>query len=139
MKHLEKLKICNWALLIFCLLILTSSIQLEATGSRGLLPVWLHVFIGLLFSLLVILHIYLHFKWCNWFARFNKLKKPVTRILWYLFLATIILCIATFIHWLISNHHSILGGVHGKIGFLMLAVGIGHILKRIKFFKTSKK
>lgn len=134
MKQAQKLKLCNWTLLIFSVLILASAIQLEASGSRGIVPVWLHVVLGIIFSALVIVHVYLHFKWKNWFVRFNKLKKPVTRILWYLFLATLITGIATFVHWLVTWQHSVLGGVHGKIGFVMMAVAIGHIIKRIKFF-----
>ncbi|MDE7440620.1 MAG: hypothetical protein K2M69_00430 [Muribaculaceae bacterium] len=139
MKSAEKLKICNWSLLVSGILILASSIQLEATGSEGIFPIWLHVALGIIFSALVFTHVYLHFKWNNWFKRFQKLKKPVTRLLWYLFLLTLALGIAAFVHWTTTYDHSPLGGVHGKIGFLMMAVAIAHTIKRIKFFKSSKR
>ena len=102
MKFLAQLKICNWSLLIASVMMLASSIQLEATRSRSALFVGIHVFIGLIFCVLVLSHVYLHFKVSNWFLKFNKLKKTVTRILWYIFLLTIILGLATLIHWLIT-------------------------------------
>ncbi len=135
MNQLQKLKFCNWSLLVFCLGIFASGIQLEATGSRGIGAVWVHVFVGLVFSGLVFWHVYLHFKRGNWFKRFQKLKKPVTRILWYLFLLTLFLGVAAFIRWLSFQGHSVLGGVHGKIGFIMMMFAIAHLIKRIKFFR----
>ena len=138
MKFLAKLKICNWSLLIASVMMLASSIQLEATRSRSALFVGIHVFIGLIFCVLVLSHVYLHFKVSNWFLKFNKLKKTVTRILWYIFLLTIILGLATLIHWLITDNHSPLGGIHGKFGLLMFAVAIVHIVKRLYFFKNNR-
>lgn len=139
MKTTTKLKICNWSLLITSLLILVSSIQLEITGNRSALFLWGHVIIGVIFVVLVLSHIFLHFKATNWFLKFNKIKKPVTRILWYIFLLTIILGIATLIHWLITYSHTALGGIHGKFGFLMILFAIGHTIKRLYFFKPKKK
>lgn len=139
MKQSDKLKICNWTLLIFSALILISGIQLEATGSRGIMSVWVHALIGLIFSGLVMLHVYLHFKWKNWFSLFNKIKSPVTRILWYAFILTFVLGIAAWKRWIVEGQHSVLGGVHGKIGFLLMAIAICHIIKRIKFFKSRTK
>ena len=75
MKFLAKLKICNWSLLIASVMMLASSIQLEATRSRSALFVGIHVLIGLIFCVLVLSHVYLHFKVSNWFLKFNKLKK----------------------------------------------------------------
>lgn len=101
------------------------------------MPVILHVVVALPFMCLIIRHIYLHFQWKKWLTKFSKLKGP-TRILWWLYLLTFLSGIATFIHWLIENEHSPLGGIHGKIGFLMIAFAIGHTIKRLKFF-TNKK
>ncbi len=139
MKQLKKLKICNWTLLIFGILILSSGIQLEATGSSGILPVWIHVIIGLIFSGLVFFHIYLHFKWKNWFSMFNKIKSRVTRILWYAYVITFVLGVIAWIRWMAVGQHSVLGGVHGKIGFIFIALAIGHTVKRVKFFKNRAK
>ncbi|MBO4966041.1 MAG: hypothetical protein J6C81_07240 [Muribaculaceae bacterium] len=71
----------------------------------------------------------------NWFRKFSKIKSPVTRILWWLFLITVLSAIVALVHWLGTYAHSPVGGVHGKIGFLMIAVAIGHTIKRIKFFR----
>ncbi len=139
MSKAKKLRICNWTLLIFSIFTLASSIQLEATGSNGFVPVWIHVITAIIFSLLVFYHIFLHFKWSNWFSMFPKLKSPVTKILWWLYLMTTVLGIISLFQWVIHSTHSHIGGIHGKFGFVMLAVALGHTLKRIKFFQTRKK
>lgn len=137
MTKARKLKICNWSLLVSAILILVSSIQLEATGSRGEISVWIHIILALVFTFLAGWHIWLHFGWSDWFVRFHKIRKPVTRILWYLLLLTVILGVAATIMWIGSQTHSPLGGVHGKVGFLMILVAIGHTVKRIKFFRAK--
>ncbi len=134
-KKIVKLKICNWTLLVLTIAILISGIQLEATQSSGIVAVWIHIVIGVLFMALVGYHIFLHFGERNWFSLFAKQKSPVTRILWWLSLLTLITGIIAVIHWLATFTHSIIGGIHGKLGFLMIIFSIGHICKRIKFFK----
>lgn len=134
MNKLKRLKICDWILAVLLPIVLASSVQLEATSSRGILPVILHVIVGLPFLCLIIWHIYLHFKWAKWLVKFRKLKVP-TRILWWLYILTFVSGLAAFIHWLIDNGHGPLGGIHGKIGFLMIAFAIAHTIKRIKFFR----
>ncbi|MDE5749736.1 MAG: hypothetical protein K2H87_03080 [Duncaniella sp.] len=136
MTKAERLKICEWALAILLPIVLASSIQLEATSSRGDGPVILHAIVALTFMCLIIRHIYLHFQWKKWLPKFSKLKFP-TRILWWLYVLTFLSGIATFIHWLIENEHTPLGGIHGKIGFLMLGFAIAHTIKRIRFFKRK--
>ena len=137
MTKAKKLKICDWTLAILLPIVLASSIQLEATSSSGFFPVIFHIIVALPFMCLVVWHIYLHFHWKKWLTKFSKLKVP-TRILWWLYVLTFISGVATLIHWLLSNEHSPLGGVHGKIGFLMIAFAIGHTIKRLKFFKKKK-
>ncbi|MDE6534673.1 MAG: hypothetical protein K2K82_01540 [Muribaculaceae bacterium] len=133
----QKLKVCDWVLAVLLPLVLASSLQLEATSSRGLWPVIFHVVVAGAFMGLIIRHIYLHFQWKKWLTKFGKLKVP-TRILWWLYFFTFASGVATFIHWLTVNQHGPLGGVHGKIGLLMLAFAIGHTVKRIKFFRRKK-
>ncbi len=137
MTKAQKLKICDWSLAILLPIVLVSSIQLEATSSGGVVPVIFHIIIALPFMCIIVWHISLHFQYRKWFTKFSKVKVP-TRILWWLYILTFISGVATFIHWLIENEHSPLGGVHGKIGFLMIAFAIGHTIKRIKFFKKKK-
>lgn len=134
MKKIIKLKACNWNLLVFTVAILVSGIQLEVTGSEGLIPVWIHIALGLVFMGLVVYHIYLHFGASNWFKRFNLQKKPVTRILWWLAILTFVTGIIAALHWISSYTHSPLGGIHGKLGFVMIILSFAHIIKRFKFF-----
>ena len=132
----QKLKVCDWTLAILLSIVLASSIQLEATSRSGSLPVIFHLIVALPFMCLVVWHIFLHFQWKKWLTKFSKLKVP-TRILWWLYILTFISGIAAFIYWLIENDHSALGGMHGKIGFLMIAFAMGHTVRRIKFFKKK--
>ena len=139
MKKITKLKICNWSLLAFTFAILISGIQLEATHSIGLTSVWIHILIGVLFIGMVAYHVYLHFGRCNWFSKFRKQKSQVTRILWWVALVTLVSGVAAMIHWITTFTHAPIGEVHGKFGFLMIILSIGHIAKRIKFFRSKKK
>lgn len=135
MNKAQKIKICDWTLLIVTPIILASSIWLEATGSRGIVAVWLHIVIGAGFFALTVWHFHLHLGKLGWIARFKALKSRVTKILTILALLTLLTAIVATVHWLVSFTHSGIGAWHGKIGFLMLAVAIGHTVKRFKFFK----
>lgn len=137
MKKTVKLKICNWTLVVLAILTLVSSIQLEASGDARLVPVWFHIIIATFFSIFIIYHIELHFLWKNWFTKFSKLKSPVTRVLWWLFIFTALTGLISFCLWIGSPAHYHIGAVHGKIGFVMIAVAVGHTLKRIKFFQRK--
>lgn len=135
----KKLKICDWLLLVATVVMLASSIQLEATGSRAVVWVCLHIIVGCLFFANIIWHLYLHFGWKLWLQRLRKQKSPVTRLLAVFGLLTLISAIVASAHWIGSWTHSSLGGVHGKIGFVFVAIAIGHTAKRIKFFKNKRK
>lgn len=135
MNKAQKIKICDWALLAVTPIILVSSIWLEATGSRGIVAVWLHIILGIIFFTLIGWHFYLHLGKLGWIARFKSLKSRVTKILTILAMLTLLTSIIATVHWLVSFTHSGIGGWHGKIGFLMLAIAIGHTTKRFKFFK----
>lgn len=139
MKKITKLKTCNWSLLALIVAILISGIQLEATHSVGMTSVWIHIVIGVLFMGIATCHVYLHFGKSNWFLKFRKQKSQVTRILWWVALVTLVSGVAAMIHWVTTFTHAPIGGVHGKLGFLMIILSIGHIAKRIKFFRSKKK
>lgn len=87
---------------------------------------------------LIIRHIYLHFQWKKWLLKFSKLNIH-TRILWWLYVLTFLSGLAAVIHWALDNEHSPLGGIHGKIGLLMIAFAIAHVAKRYKFYKRKPK
>lgn len=134
-----KVKLCDRLLLVTATLMLASSIQLEVTGSRIILWVWLHIVIGYCFFANIIWHLYLHFRWKSWIQKLSKQKSPVTRWLAIFALLTIISAIVAFFHWVGPYTHSSLGGLHGKIGFVFLLLAIVHTVKRIKFFHSKKK
>lgn len=133
MTKARKLKICDWSLLIATLLMLASSVQLEA-----FLPavrwVWVHIALGCAFFALIVWHIYLHFGWKVWFRKFRKQKSPVTRWLALFGLLTVVSAAVVMVHWVVSFAHSPIGGVHGKIGFVFLILAVGHTIKRLRFF-----
>lgn len=135
MKKHQKIKNCDRLLLISTPFILASSIWLEATGSRGIVPVWLHLVLGIVFFVLTGWHFYLHLGKLGWISRFRTLKSRVTKILSILALLTLLTAVIATMHWLVSLTHSGIGAWHGKIGFLMLAVVIGHTVKRFTFFR----
>ena len=135
MNKRQQLKFCDWTLLFLMIVTLASSIQLEASDSRSTTFVWLHAIIASVFIGFVVYHIKLHFGWNSWFFKFSKLKSSVTRLLWWITLITIISAIVAFIHWITTFTHSPIGGVHGKIGFLMILFAIIHTIKRAAFFK----
>lgn len=135
MKKAIQLKVCNYTLLFLTLAALASGIQLEATHSQGICPVWLHIAVCLAFIATVVWHLYLHFKWNAWIKRLRSQKSHVTKWLAIFGIMTFITAIITFIHWGTTYEHSPIGGVHGKLGFVFIALSIGHTIKRIKFFK----
>lgn len=131
----KRLKICNIALVLLSITILTSSIQLEATHSSGIVWVWLHIIIGTTFMAMIIWHLYLHFQWRSWIRKLRRQKSPVTHWLVIFGLLTLLTGIATFVHWLPTRLHSPIGAIHGKIGFLFIALAIAHTIRRISFFR----
>ena len=66
------------------------------------------------------------------FARFAKNRNMLTRVLWWTFLLTVVTGFAATVGWLDGFNHSTLGGVHGKIGFLMVALGIVHAVRHLR-------
>lgn len=138
MKKITRLKICNWSLLFLSVAILISGIQLEATHCMGQTSVWIHIAVGLLFMLISACHIFLHFGYSNWLAKFHRQKSHATRILWWVALVTLISGVIATFHWTSTFSHAPIGGVHGKFGFLMMIISAGHICRRLKFFKGKK-
>lgn len=130
----KKLKICNIALLALSVLMLVSAIQLEVTGGRSVAFVWLHIVSGILFASNIGWHIQLHYRWRNWL---KMLWKRTAVIKWLT--ATGILTLLSGLwatgEWFVMQHHSYVGAVHGKIGFLMMVFVVIHIIRKIKFYR----
>lgn len=137
----EKLRTCDIALLIVAVLVLLSSVQMEATAGRPFYGVpfeaymAVHVVSAVAMMLLVGYHLYLHFGWKKWAEKLRKTPKPATRVLAVFALLTLITGLAALVMLLIHMRHTPFGGVHGKIGFVMLAIAAGHTVKRANRFK----
>ena len=132
--------ICNWSLLVLATLILVSGIQMEASFGADFLgisfPVYMvfHVLVALLMTAAVIWHIWLHFSWKEWVKRFSSLKRTDTKILAVMSALALVSGIAALLVLLFNGmQHNGVGGVHGKIGFGFVALGIYHIIRRIRF------
>lgn len=137
---LKPLKICDRALLVLTLLILASSLQLEITAGATPLWVWLHMALGTLFLLLILRHLYLHFRWTNWWTRLVA-SRPTRRPLRWLTITGLLLLLSAIVaalHWLAAPVHSFPGALHGKIGFLFLILLIPHILRHRRFYLPRK-
>lgn len=127
MNKIAKMRSCDWTLIALTIVTLASSVQLEATGSLSIIWVWLHILIATLFIVLIGWHLFLHFKWKNWFNKLWRQKSPVTRWLGIFYFLTILSAIVALCHWLGTYTHS-----HGKNGFIFIAIAIGYTVKRIK-------
>ena len=132
--------ICNWSLLVLATLILVSGIQMEASFGADFLgisfPVYMvfHVLVALLMTAAVFWHIWLHFSWKEWVKRFSSLKRTDTKILAVMSALALVSGIAALLVLLFNGmQHNGVGGVHGKIGFGFVALGIYHIIRRIRF------
>lgn len=134
MRTLTKLRLCDWLLLIMTLAVIASAIQLEILSGTSAAWVWVHIILCLFFMGMCAWHIQLHFHKSNWFAKIRKQKSPVTRLLWWMSLLTLLTGIIASIRWIVTDAHGPIGAVHGKIGFLMVILAVGHLLKRKKFF-----
>ena len=142
MEKKTQFRICNWSLLVLAILMLASGIQMEATAGANFLgisfPVYMvfHVLVALLMTAAVIWHIWLHFSWKEWVKRFSSLKRTDTKILAVMSALALVSGIAALLVLLFNGmQHNGVGGVHGKIGFGFIALGIYHIIKRIRFYK----
>lgn len=129
MTGIRKLKICDRGLLLMLVVMSASAIQLESTGSSGILWVIIHMILGAIFIALIVWHIFLHFRWCGWGRKLLLSAKPLTKWLtiFGLFLAVSSLVVGT--HWYETLSHSGIGGLHGKIGFVFVVIVSVHAWK----------
>lgn len=134
----ERLKACDKTLEIVLIVMLASGIQLEATSGRYAWSVWAHIALGIVLTALSVWHVYLHYRWSDWFARFRKNRNRSTRVLWWVFLLTVVTGIIATVVWLVGHDHSPIGAIHGKIGFLMILAGIIHAVRHKRRRNAAK-
>ena len=125
-----KLGYCDWALIIIGIVTLFTGIWLEITGGSPAWMVWLHIVVASLFIAGCVYHIYLHFGWNGWLKKFKGPKMKVNRILALFGVLTALTAVWATVDWLINFQHTTIGGVHGKLGYVFVAICIGHLIKR---------
>lgn len=134
-----KLGYCDLTLIIIGILTLFTGIWLEATGGNPAGMVWCHIVVSTLFIAGCAYHIYLHFGWERLIQKFKGPKMKVNRILAIFGILTALTAIWSTIDWVLHYQHTTIGGVHGKLGFVFVAICLGHLIKRwsrfIKLFK----
>lgn len=134
MKRAEQLKICNYLLLVITVVTLASGIQLEVLAGSSQFWVWAHVILGLLFYGFIFWHIYLHFKWRNWIKVLWKQKNENTLWMTATGILTLLTAFIATVGWLLSPDHSTIGAIHGKLGFIFIALVLWHIFKRKRYY-----
>lgn len=134
MTNKTKFKICDWSLLFLTVVILASGMQLEINPTGASVWVWAHIVLGIMFIVGIFWHINLH-------KSGYKKRKPNSGDIWHkhtlmviFFLLTLLSGVIATFHWIGSYHHSTLGGVHGKFGFLFIIAVILHIARNKRFY-----
>lgn len=135
MRKLKKLKICDVSLLVAASVMLVSSVQLEVLSGEGLLWVWMHVAVGAVFLVLIGWHLRLHSPWKRWDSLLWKGKPALMKWLTAAGLLTLMTAVPATAGWIASPVHSKIGAVHGKFGFLFVALAMWHTARRIRFYK----
>lgn len=142
MEKIKKLRLCDLLLMPITILVLLSSIQMEACGGEGLfrLPfsfwMYLHCILGTLMFVLIVEHLYLHFGKSKWLTKVKGLKRQ-TKWLCTIFAILLVISVVAFVRIIVLTAHSPIGAVHGKIGFLFLLLCIWHTAKRWKWIKKQ--
>lgn len=135
-----KLRLCAWTLVALTLVMLASSIQLEIIS--GAIPAWVifHILVGAVFFALIGWHLQLHYQWRNWLRLLWRQKSANTKWLTAIGLLTLFTAIIATAGWIASPEHSKIGAVHGKFGFLFIALAVWHTVRRHRFlFKRLSK
>lgn len=114
---------------------LVSSVQLEVLSGEGLLWVWMHVAVGAVFLVLIGWHLRLHSPWKRWDSLLWKGKPAPMKWLAAAGLLTLVTAVPATAGWIASPVHSKIGAVHGKFGFLFVALAMWHTARRMRFYK----
>lgn len=136
MNRLRKLRFCDVALAVVTIAILASGVQLEVTSGSSIAWVWIHIILGAMFSVLIVWHLQLHFKWSGWLKKLKRQRFANTRWLAVAGVLTLLTGLIATAGWIVSPEHSKIGAVHGKLGFLLAGLAIWHTAKRIRFFRV---
>ena len=134
------LRLCNHALLGLMPLSLASGLWLEYLqgepfgATSNTLWVSIHLLVSLLMTLCVGWHLQLNWGTMQrWYNRFKTHHSKAIRFITIVFLLTTLTGIIAIPLWLAQGHTG-LGGVHGKIGYLLALVLFLHTKKHWRWF-----
>lgn len=131
----NRLFVVDLLLLIFFILTAASGFGMHIAGHGTSHDIWhgwaaAHILSTLLFVIITIAHIYLHWRWYKTlFTKAFGSKSKVTVVVSVLF---VILTISGILSLFPSGPNSNIGITHYKIGVISTLLFAGHIIKRIK-------
>ena len=134
MSKWKKLRLCDFMLLAVAVVMLASSLQLEVIAGQSMWWVWVHIVSGTLFLVLILWHLQLHFQWRNWFRLLWKQRSANMKWLTAVGILTFVTALVATAGWIASPEHSKIGAVHGKLGFLFIALAVWHTARRFRFY-----
>lgn len=138
----EQLRLCNATLMIVAIFMLISSIQMEALAGDSLFGIsfetltFIHAGIGMLMFALVVWHLYLHFGDLSWIKKLQKSPR-LTKSLAIFGAITLSSGIFILAYMLTYFEHNLVGAIHGKIGFVFIALCGIHIYKYWAWIKRK--
>lgn len=138
----QQLRLCNVSLMIVAIFMLISSIQMEALGGDSLLGIsfetltFIHAGIGIIMFSLVAWHLYLHFGDFGWMQKLQKSPR-LTKSLAIFGALTLSSGIFILAYMLTYFEHNLVGAIHGKIGFVFIALCGIHIYKYWAWIKRK--
>lgn len=132
----EKLKVCNWGLLVVLIAVIATSVLL--LGHKGDAFVGAHVASVVLLAAGVTWHLQLHFGAGNWFKKIRKVRSHVTRFLFWFALIVALSGLAALLFFLFVPRNHTASNIHGHLALLCLLIIIGHALKRRRWFAGNR-
>lgn len=133
---------CNASLIVVAVLMLVSSIQMEALAGDDLWGIsftaltFIHAGCGVAMFSLVAWHLYLHFGNLEWLKKLGKSVK-LTKALAIFGSVCLASGLFILIYMLSTFEHNLVGAIHGKIGFVFLALGAFHIIKHRQWIQKK--
>lgn len=132
----------NVLLLVMLVPALVSSLLQEFLGGANLhcltnstLTI-IHLAICLPMLLFVCVHLWANCgKITQWFAKIRR-QKAQTQWLFWLSVLTFVSGVAAMVVYF-SHGHTPIGGIHGKLGFVALALMLWHTYRRLKWYKKN--
>lgn len=138
----QQLRLCNASLMIVAVFMLISSIQMEALAGDSLWGIsfetltFIHAGIGMVMFSLVAWHLYLHFGDLGWITKLQKSPRS-TKALAIFGALTLSSGIFILAYMLTYFQHNLVGAIHGKIGFVFIALCGIHIYKYWAWIKRK--